>query len=197
MLQIPAGVGGVGAWTAVLGPPPPAAQAAQTPRGVVSVPGGQNKTTGGERNGLVGVTKRHALPGRIAIKEKDALEELTKLSRISTALWGVYRLIPFAGGHGHLLYVSPEIRADPQIRRGWSYTFGDLTLFGKKAGKDGDLLPSPRRLLPPVRARAIWRARLPPLPWAVPAPFSDVEPAAFSAWPPFAEAVLASAVQDQ
>ena len=66
------------------------------------------------------------------------MEELTKLvQNINSVLWGVYCLIPLLVGTGiyytfRLKFV--QIRKFGKVVR---YTFGDLTLFGKKAGKDG------------------------------------------------------------
>lgn len=66
------------------------------------------------------------------------MEELTKLVQsVNSVLWGVYCLIPLLVGTGiyytfRLKFV--QIRKFGKVVR---YTFGDLTLFGKKAGKDG------------------------------------------------------------
>lgn len=66
------------------------------------------------------------------------MEELTKLvQNINSVLWGVYCLIPLLVGTGiyytfRLKFV--QIRKFGKVVR---YTFGDLTLFGKKADKDG------------------------------------------------------------
>lgn len=66
------------------------------------------------------------------------MEDLTKLVQsVNSVLWGVYCLIPLLVGTGiyytfRLKFV--QIRKFGKVVR---YTFGDLTLFGKKAGKDG------------------------------------------------------------
>ena len=66
------------------------------------------------------------------------MEELTKLvQEINSVLWGVYCLIPLLVGTGiyftfRLKFV--QVRKFGKVLR---YTFGDLTIFGKKAGKDG------------------------------------------------------------
>ena len=66
------------------------------------------------------------------------MEELTKLvQNINSVLWGVYCLIPLLVGTGiyytfRLKFV--QIRKFGKVVR---YTIGGLTLFGKKAGKDG------------------------------------------------------------
>lgn len=66
------------------------------------------------------------------------MEDLTKLVQsVNSVLWGVYCLIPLLVGTGiyytfRLKFV--QIRKFGKVVR---YTLGDLTLFGKKAGKDG------------------------------------------------------------
>ncbi len=66
------------------------------------------------------------------------MEELTKIVQsINSVLWGVYCLIPLLVGTG--IYYTFRLKF-VQIRKFCKvvrYTFGDLTLFGKKAGKDG------------------------------------------------------------
>ncbi|WP_165069748.1 sodium:alanine symporter family protein [Desulfovibrio sp. ZJ200] len=66
------------------------------------------------------------------------MEELTKMVQsVNSVLWGVYCLIPLLVGTG--IYYTFRLRFVQirKFRKVVRYTFGDLTLFGKKAGKDG------------------------------------------------------------
>ena len=68
----------------------------------------------------------------------ELMDQLTKLVQdINGVLWGVYCLIPLLVGTG--IYFTcrldfVQIRKIPQMLR---FTFGDMTLFGKKAGNQG------------------------------------------------------------
>ena len=66
------------------------------------------------------------------------MEELTKLvQNINSVLWGVYCLIPLLVGTGIYYTFRLKFVQTRKFGKVVRYTFGDLTLFGKKAGKDG------------------------------------------------------------
>lgn len=66
------------------------------------------------------------------------MEALTKaVQDINSVLWGVYCLIPLLVGTGIYFTLRLRFVQIRHIRRLFHYTFGDIRLFGKHAGKEG------------------------------------------------------------
>lgn len=66
------------------------------------------------------------------------MEELTKIvQEINSVIWGVYCLIPLLVGTGIYFTFKLKFVQIRRFKKAISYTFGGITLFGNKAGKDG------------------------------------------------------------